>query len=441
MRAARRAACVLKLVMENESVRVSWRPFMAACEAVYPLLNPVAILRSGSVLRGPWYYRHLRGDTSDATARGMIAEAAAAGAGAERCARQLRAAFYDRRKEMQVLPYLQRMIHRDSTALSYHAVEALLLRYDTLTADPCTHGFSVYGYIPDSKVVEFVLRRCRLSMGTINRTLNRSLELGDGVFMRCVRWAERWPDVDGGGDESGRVPAAMLLRSFADGVFSYCDSAVKKCDFEAVRAIAESPSFGHYADLPDAAYSARTHMLKYAARSLVYAESYDLSDETCDLLLQALEARTRVATERLYECAAASGVSGRQRLMHSLLRVLRDLGGVGEFVQVDRDSVAASLLTADGWKWKPRDQYLYARDAAADLVCFALAGRQPTDTERCVMMRRKAKHLRVLEDGTEEACDDESEYESDGGSGESESESESENAAAKPPDAKRAKLD
>ena len=246
--AARRAAAVFEIVFESDASGVRWRSLMAACEAVHPLIDPEKFLRSGPVARTTQWSRCILGDATDGAARGMVAEAAAVGAGAVRCARLLRAAFYDRRRETRIAPYLCRVVNRKSTALSYRTVEALLRRYDTLAANP-------------------------------------------------------------------------------------------------------------------------------------YA---------CDLLLQALDARTHVPPDYLYECAAIAGKHRHQRLMACLTRTLPSVGGVrgSEFEHADRDRLANVLLAADRWGWpRQRDSHVCESHASANLVRVATAGSTPTDAERRVMER------------------------------------------------------
>ena len=419
-----------KLATENERVRLPWRPFMALCEAVYPFFNPVVFHKS-TFGRAEWLSRFIDNYScyENEPACGMLLEAAAVGAGAERCARQLRARFYDRRLEPKILPYLRRMLFRQSTAHAYRTLDALLRRYDALAAHPWMHGM-YFDFNRDPEAMWAVLRRCKVSQDSLSVALLESLKAHDGLFVRCLRWAERCHD---GGEDCERATSGAMLLSFSDNAISYCDAAAQSRYVDAIRAIAESPLFDVYGG-PNAA----PMMLEYMAR---HSETLSgVSDEEYDLLLQALHADTKVSPELLYFCAARCGEAGNGRMMCKLLAMLRSAGGVAEFRKVDRILVAISLSMARGWQWEPCEVHRRAVDAAADLVCL-VKERPFLDEELDVLNASKAKRLRIVNGeavGIVLESVPEGESESDSSS-KSSGESENEDAEVKSPDVKRRK--
>lgn len=383
-------ACILKLLAENDRVKVSWRPFAAACEAVYPFLNPAVLARSvvGRAFRPDRLARGAAVDAREAWTRSnVLAEVAAVGAGAVRCARQLRATCRDCVLEAKLVRQLRHEAQKPSTMYTYGTLEDLFRRYDPLAAAPCTHGdCNVYCcFSGDSRAVSIVLRRCRVSDRSMLGALRASLHRKDGVFAACLGWAESGPD---GKDAAERVAAGQMLNSILDNARDYCMSAASSGDSDAMRTIVESPTFRRCHRDP-----VRVVLLEFIvcnAGELEYANT----DEKCDLLLRAVDAPSGVPPEILYRSVARCLDHGRYRIMLKLFHMLRSVGGVREFEEVDRLSVADTLIDAckrgdDLSACGYRDPWEFAADLVRQVKAEPLVDLELEVQERAAAKQRK----------------------------------------------------
>lgn len=394
---AQRLASMLAALAENARVGVGPGSFCAACEAVFPMADPVMFVRN----RDRVVWRHPDEPALGNALRGMLAELEALTAGAPRCARRLR----DRYDDPRLMPYMMERIRNAVVEVAWRedlaamALPHLFSRYGRLASDVLSDRYDISGWcdrIRSPDLAFAVLTAVRLNPPIVDGMLLHSVQRRDGVFARCCRYIDECR----GPLDAPWQALVYALHGNPESAQNCAVAATMSRDEGALRALlrfTEDPD----PDLQRCAALATSKPLRIAILSTnIYRidELEKVVDFDAEWIVGLLADPRMVKPHEMYTCAAACMMNGTYNMARAIVTRLRDWGGVrevGGMSPSDRRNALYNMTCATGG--------YTLEHCAAELACL-IHGilsqlKVPLETEERKLLSKVSPGVR-MEDGS-----------------------------------------
>ena len=327
---------VLFTMMKDTDAVVDDSTSCAACEVAYPFMDPAFLVKRGrrdrSAMFGlPKHHPSLRG---------MYLEVVATSEVALKTADRLHDLYFEPSLLAQLGDHIVEatLCFRDQRRRG--SALAMLRRYGKLAK----RAFKETGCMCDTNIGKDewmdVFDATGMKSRCVKRTLRHSVEYHPDFFIDCVeRVRDKNADVT-------KPFIAELLVVMYESTLDYAQIAIRAHNWGALKAIAESPSFGHdkciALSVLGACLSKRTAMLMV----IVDVDPGVIRDHA-DALVDAL-ITDDVPTEEVYVCAAECVGLRHLSVARRLIEVLRARGGLRRASDYGRNLAMQDLYVASG---------------------------------------------------------------------------------------------